>query len=165
MKNFEIIKSDLQNTPKKWLITGAAGFIGSNLLETLLRLNQTVIGLDNYSTGHNYNLTEVLTDLSDEQAKNFQFIEGDIRDSKDCNKAVNGVDYVLHQAALGSVPRSIKDPISTHENNITGFLNILLAAREAEVKSFIYASSSSTYGDNLTLPKAEKNIGKPWKNP
>ncbi|WP_407651333.1 NAD-dependent epimerase/dehydratase family protein [Denitrificimonas halotolerans] len=153
--------TQLLQQPKTWLITGVAGFIGSNLLETLLKLNQKVIGLDNFATGHQYNLDEVQTLVSAEQWANFSFMEGDIRNLDDCHKACAGVDYVLHQAALGSVPRSIADPITTNSANITGFLNMLVAARDAKVQSFTYAASSSTYGDHPALPKVEDNIGKP----
>ncbi|EMU07014.1 Vi polysaccharide biosynthesis protein vipB/tviC, partial [Acinetobacter baumannii ABNIH10] len=151
----------LNSNPKTWLITGVAGFIGSNLLETLLKLNQNVIGLDNFATGHQYNLDEVETLVSSDQWKNFTFYNGDIRNLEDCQKACANVDYVLHQAALGSVPRSIADPILTNSANITGFLNMLVAARDAQVKSFTYAASSSTYGDHPALPKVEENIGNP----
>ena len=144
-----------------WLITGVAGFIGSNLLEHLLKLNQRVIGLDNFATGHQHNLDEVQAEVSPEQWAGFSFIEGDIRNLDDCQKACAGVDYVLHQAALGSVPRSINDPITSNATNISGFLNMLVAARDARVKSFTYAASSSTYGDHPALPKVEENIGKP----
>lgn len=158
---YDQVKQDLKQTPKSWLITGVAGFIGSNLLETLLKLGQTVTGLDNFETGHQHNLDEVKSLVSEEQWARFTFIEGDIRKLEDCQKAVTGVDYVLHQAALGSVPRSINDPITTNEANITGFLNMLVAARDAEVSSFTYAASSSTYGDHPALPKVEDNIGNP----
>ena len=158
---YEIVKADLREKPKVWLITGVAGFIGSNLLETLLKLDQIVIGLDSFATGHQHNLDEVQTLVTPDQWQRFTFIEGDIRNLEDCHKACKGVDYVLHQAALGSVPRSINDPITTNEANITGFLNILVAARNTEVKSFTYAASSSTYGDHPALPKVEENIGKP----
>lgn len=151
----------LPSQPKIWLITGVAGFIGSNLLEHLLKLNQTVVGLDNFATGHQYNLDEVKDLVSAEQWAGFRFIEGDIRNLDDCHKACAGVNYVLHQAALGSVPRSINDPITTNATNINGFLNMLVAARDAGVKSFTYAASSSTYGDHPALPKVEDNIGKP----
>lgn len=144
-----------------WLITGTAGFIGSNLLEHLLKLNQRVIGLDNFATGHQSNLDEVQSLVSPEQWSRFTFIEGDICNPEDCARACEGVDYVLHQAALGSVPRSLNDPITTNAANITGFLNMLVAARDAGVKSFTYAASSSTYGDHPALPKVEENIGKP----
>jgi len=151
----------LPKQPKTWLITGVAGFIGSNLLEHLLKLNQRVIGLDNFATGYQRNLDEVRSLVSAEQWARFQFIEGDIRNLEDCARACEGVDYVLHQAALGSVPRSLNDPITTNAANITGFLNMLVAARDARVKSFTYAASSSTYGDHPALPKVEENIGKP----
>lgn len=158
---YDIIKTQLVAEPKVWLITGVAGFIGSNLLETLLQLNQTVIGLDNFATGHQHNLDEVKMLVTNEQWARFRFIKGDIRNLEDCQQAVEGVDYVLHQAALGSVPRSIADPITSNAANITGFLNVLVAARDARVKSFTYAASSSTYGDHPALPKVEENIGNP----
>ena len=153
--------SSMISRPKTWLITGTAGFIGSNLLEHLLKLNQKVIGLDNFATGHRHNLDEVQSLVTPDQWSRFTFIEGDICNQADCVKACKGVDYVLHQAALGSVPRSINDPITTNAANITGFLNMLVAARDAKVKSFTYAASSSTYGDHPALPKVEENIGKP----
>lgn len=165
MNRYEEIKKELQQSPKVWLITGVAGFIGSNLLETLLKLNQKVVGLDNFATGYQKNLDEVQSLVIPEQWQNFRFIKGDIRNLEDCQKAMlfddQPVDYVLHQAALGSVPRSIADPITTNSANITGFLNMLVAARDAKVKSFVYAASSSTYGDHPALPKVEENIGKP----
>lgn len=151
----------LKQAPKTWLVTGVAGFIGSNLLETLLKLDQTVVGLDNFATGHQHNLDEVQGLVSAEQWARFSFIAGDIRNLADCQQACAGVDYVLHQAALGSVPRSINDPILTNSANITGFLNMLVAARDAKVQSFTYAASSSTYGDHPALPKVEANIGNP----
>ena len=151
----------LAKTPKKWLITGVAGFIGSNLLETLLELDQEVVGLDNFATGHQRNLDEVQCLVSPAQWARFTFIEGDIRNLADCRQACQGVDYVLHQAALGSVPRSLEDPITSNAVNITGFLNMLVAARDVGVKSFTYAASSSTYGDHPGLPKVEDSIGKP----
>jgi len=151
----------LRQHPKTWLITGVAGFIGSNLLETLLTLDQQVQGLDNFSTGFQHNLDEVKGLVTTEQWQRFTFIEGDIRDVDTCHLACRDVDYVLHQAALGSVPRSIDDPQLTNENNITGFLNILVAARDNKVKRFVYAASSSTYGDHPGLPKVEDRIGKP----
>src|SRR5690554_5341431 len=154
-------KERLGGAPKTWLITGVAGFIGSNLLEKLLKLGQTVVGLDNFATGHQYNLDEVKGEVTPEQWAKFTFIEGDITNIEDCHKACKGVDYVQHQAALGSVPRSIADPITTNANNISGFLNMLVAARDANVTSFTYAASSSTYGDHPALPKVEDNIGKP----
>ncbi|EMS77632.1 SDR family oxidoreductase [Desulfotignum phosphitoxidans] len=143
------------------LITGAAGFIGSNLVEALLKQNHTVTGLDNFSTGHQRNLDEVQTLVTPAQWANFTFIEGDIRDLPTCTRACAGMDVVLHQAALGSVPRSLADPITTNENNITGFLNILTAARDAGVNRLVYAASSSTYGDHPGLPKKEAVIGSP----
>lgn len=161
MSQYSVMCDQLKQAPKVWLITGVAGFIGSNLLETLLKLNQNVVGLDNFATGHQHNLDEVQSLVKPEQWANFKFYEGDIRNFADCQKACVGVDYVLHEAALGSVPRSIADPITTNAANITGFLNMLTAARDAEVKSFTYAASSSTYGDHPALPKVEENIGKP----
>ena len=156
--NLQTQLSAQQNT---WLITGVAGFIGSNLLEMLLKLDQRVVGLDNFSTGHQRNLDEVQGLVSPEQWARFKFIEGDIRNLADCHQACQGVDFVLHQAALGSVPRSVEDPITTNANNITGFLNMLVAARDAKVQRFVYAASSSTYGDHPGLPKVEDLIGKP----
>ncbi|WP_317455228.1 NAD-dependent epimerase/dehydratase family protein [Acinetobacter johnsonii] len=161
MSQYQTVCEQLQQAPKTWLITGVAGFIGSNLLETLLKLNQNVVGLDNFATGHQHNLDEVQSLVKPEQWANFKFYEGDIRNFEDCQTACTGVDYVLHQAALGSVPRSIADPITTNAANITGFLNMLTAARNAQVESFTYAASSSTYGDHPALPKVEENIGKP----
>lgn len=161
MSRYKIVCEQLQQHPKTWLVTGVAGFIGSNLLETLLKLNQTVVGLDNFATGHQHNLDEVQSLVTAEQWAKFSFIQGDIREFADCQKACQGVDYVLHQAALGSVPRSIADPITTNATNISGFLNMLTAARDAQVSSFTYAASSSTYGDHPALPKVEENIGNP----
>ncbi|PQJ44946.1 LPS biosynthesis protein WbpP [Vibrio campbellii] len=161
MTKYEQIQQELLESPKTWLVTGVAGFIGSNLLEKLLKLNQTVVGLDNFATGHQHNLDEVKSLVSEAQWDRFTFIEGDIREPNACQQAVQGVDYVLHQAALGSVPRSIADPLTTNAANITGFLNMLDAARQEEVKSFTYAASSSTYGDHPALPKVEENIGNP----
>ena len=151
----------LRLQPKTWLVTGVAGFIGSNLLEALLRLNQHVVGLDNFATGHQRNLDEVQSLVTLEQWANFRFIQGDIRNLADCQHACVGIDYVLHQAALGSVPRSLNDPITSNDTNVTGFLNMLVAARDAKVASFTYAASSSTYGDHPALPKVEEHIGKP----
>ncbi|MBO2632290.1 NAD-dependent epimerase/dehydratase family protein [Shewanella algae] len=161
MTKYEKIQQELVESPKTWLITGVAGFIGSNLLEKLLNLNQTVIGLDNFATGYQHNLDEVKSLVSPEQWFRFRFIKGDIRDYTTCEEAVKGVDYVLHQAALGSVPRSIADPITSNSANVTGFLNMLQAAKEAKVQSFTYAASSSTYGDHPALPKVEAKIGNP----
>lgn len=161
MTAYNQLKARLVNEPFTWLITGVAGFIGSNLLETLLKLNQHVVGLDNFATGHQRNLDEVQSLVTEEQWSNFQFTQGDIRNIDDCHQVCNGVDYVLHQAALGSVPRSVEDPITTNSANITGYLNMLVAARDAEVKRFVYAASSSTYGDHPDLPKVEDKIGKP----
>ena len=158
---YEKVKASLVASPKTWLITGVAGFIGSNLLETLLLLNQKVIGLDNFATGFQHNLDEVQGLVSKDQWKSFIFIEGDIRKLEDCQATCIDVDYVLHQAALGSVPRSIADPINTNDTNISGYLNMLVAARDAKVSSFTYAASSSTYGDHPALPKVEDAIGKP----
>ena len=146
---------NIQLTKKKILVTGGAGFIGSNLTEALLKLNNEVICLDNFATGKEENITPFLTN------PNYTLIEGDIRKLSDCQLAVKGVDYVLHQAALGSVPRSIKDPITSNEVNVSGFLNMLTASRDSGVKRFIYAASSSTYGDSEALPKVEYKIGKP----
>lgn len=158
--SYQHIQQNLRDKPQTWLITGVAGFIGSNLLETLLNLGQTVIGIDNFSTGHQHNLDEVKI-LSGNNWNNFSFHEADIRDLESCLKACNNVDIVLHQAALGSVPRSIEDPIKTNDSNINGFLNMLVAARDTKVKRFVYAASSSTYGDHPGLPKQEDIIGKP----
>lgn len=187
------LKNRLATEPHTWLITGVAGFIGSNLLETLLKLNQRVVGIDNFTTGYQHNLDEVQSLVTPEQWINFQFIKGDIRILDDCRRAMSftpsvfveerigmkmqphsiptnesygksvqlPVEYVFHQAALGSVPRSVENPIDTNETNISGFLNMLVAARDANVKRFIYAASSSTYGDHPGLPKVEEHIGKP----
>jgi UDP-N-acetylglucosamine 4-epimerase len=161
MTRYELIQTQLRQSPKTWLVTGVAGFIGSNLLETLLKLDQRVVGMDNFVTGHHSNLDEVQALVTPEQWANFQFMKGDIRQLSDCVAACNDVDHVLHQAALGSVPRSLSDPIATNESNITGFLNMLVAARDSQVQSFTYAASSSTYGDHPALPKLEANIGNP----
>jgi UDP-N-acetylglucosamine/UDP-N-acetylgalactosamine 4-epimerase len=158
---YENLQVKLKSSPRIWLVSGVAGFIGSNLLETLLKLDQKVVGLDNFSTGYQRNLDAVKALVSDAQWQKFTLIKGDIRELKTCRQACDGVDYVLHQAALGSVPRSIEDPITTHENNISGFLNMLTAARDAKVDRFVYAASSSTYGDHPDLPKVEDRIGKP----
>ncbi len=161
MNRYQQVKEMLKDQPRTWLVTGVAGFIGSNLLENLLRLDQRVIGLDNFATGHRRNLDEVRSLVEAQQWERFTFIEGDIRDLEHCKRACEGVDHVLHQAALGSVPRSLADPITSNATNISGFLNMLVAARDAQVKSFTYAASSSTYGDHPALPKVEANIGKP----
>lgn len=162
---YEQLFARLPTEPKTWLVTGVAGFIGSNLLEALLKLDQTVVGLDNFATGFQHNLDEVQTLVTPQQWARFTFIQGDIRNIEDCKRACEGVDYVLHQAALGSVPRSLADPVTTNSANITGFLNMLVAAKDANggkgVASFTYAASSSTYGDHPALPKVEENIGKP----
>ncbi|MBT5289860.1 MAG: SDR family NAD(P)-dependent oxidoreductase, partial [Flavobacterium sp.] len=146
---------NIQLTNKRILITGGAGFIGSNLSEVLLEKGNTVICLDNLATGRKENIAHLLPN------PNYTFIEGDIRNLTDCHQSVKNVDYVLHQAALGSVPRSIKDPITSNDVNVSGFLNMLVASRDAGVKRFIYAASSSTYGDSESLPKLEETIGRP----
>ena len=186
--HYETVKRKLKRHPKTWLVTGCAGFIGSHLIETLLKLNQNVVGLDNFATGHRKNLALVRKSVGEKAWKRFHFIRGDIRKLADCYNAfgiktpkvgsgpgavggklrrtanrslhtAHSVDIVLHQAALGSVPRSIKDPLRTHEVNVTGFVNMLMAARDAGVKRFVYASSSSVYGDSKELPKREDRIG------
>ena len=161
MAPFDALKTQLQAAPKTWLITGVAGFIGSNLLEALLKLDQHVAGLDNFATGREKNLAQVQAAVSPEQWARFRFKRGDIRDIITCHTACKAIDYVLHQAALGSVPRSLEDPLATHAANNTGFINMLVAARDAKVKRFVYAASSSTYGDHPGLPKVEDVIGKP----
>lgn len=161
MSTFEGLKKELSISPRRWLVTGVAGFIGSNLLETLLKLDQVVVGLDNFATGFQHNLDQVQQLVSPGQWDNFSFVEGDIRDLATCYEVCGQVDYVLHQAALGSVPRSIEDPILTNANNLTGFLNMLVAARDSKVRRFVYAASSSTYGDHPALPKVEDAIGSP----
>ncbi|HOX59483.1 MAG TPA: SDR family oxidoreductase [Candidatus Paceibacterota bacterium] len=172
MSRYDELQIELRANPATWLVTGCAGFIGSNLLETLLKLGQHVIGLDNFSTGKQENLDEVRRLVAehrtaaspsarDSQPSTFHFIHGDTRDLAACQKACAGVDYVLHQAALGSVPRSIKDPIASHASNVTGFLNLLVAARDQKVKRLVYASSSSVYGDHPDLPKVEEKVGRP----
>jgi len=152
-------KEALLKSQKTWLITGVAGFIGSNLAEALLKLNQKVIALDNFSTGHQHNLDHVKASVTEKQWENFNFIEGDITNFETCKEVTLGVDIVLHQAALGSVPRSIDNPILTNHNNVTGFLNMLTAAKDNDVKRFVYASSSSVYGDSKELPKVEERTG------
>ncbi len=152
-------KEELKQNPKTWLVTGCAGFIGSNLVETLLTLNQKVIGLDNFATGHQYNLDHIEKSVSKNQWKNFSFTKGDISDYETCDKITKGVDIILNQAALGSVPRSIDNPVISNNSNVTGFLNMLTAAKENGVKRFVYASSSSIYGDSAELPKVESRTG------
>jgi len=161
MSAFDELKTQLAASPKTWLVTGAAGFIGCNLVEALLTLDQKVIGLDNFATGHEKNLAQVQESVGPERWAKFSLKRGDIRDLITCHTVCRGVDYVLHQAALGSVPRSIEDPLLTHASNNTGFINMLVAARDAKVKRFVYAASSSTYGDHPGLPKVEDVIGKP----
>jgi UDP-N-acetylglucosamine/UDP-N-acetylgalactosamine 4-epimerase len=161
VSRFDDIQYALRAAPRKWVVTGCAGFIGSNLLETLLRLDQEVVGLDNFLTGHRHNLDEVRELVGARRWARFRFVEGDVRDLAACREALKGATNVLHQAALGSVPRSIEDPIATNETNISGFLNMLVAARDADVRSFVYAASSSTYGDHPDLPKVEERIGNP----
>jgi len=168
MTKYEQLQEHLKSNQSTWLVTGVAGFIGSNLLEKLLILNQKVVGLDNFDTGYQHNIDQAIEDASIATGKDikqlkqdFIFIEGDIRQLEDCQKACSSVDYVLHQAALGSVPRSIEDPINTNKANIDGFLNMLVASRDAKVKRFVYAASSSTYGDHPGLPKVEDEIGAP----
>ena len=151
----------LSSVEGRWLVTGAAGFIGSNLVEALLAAGQQVIGLDNFATGHRGNLDEVRAAVGDERWSRFELIEADIRDRDACARAVEGAEIVLHQAALGSVPRSMADPLTSHDVNVTGFVNLLDAARLAGVRRFVYAASSSTYGDEPNLPKREDRIGNP----
>ncbi len=161
MTNYDTALRALAQTPRTWCVTGVAGFIGSNLLEKLLLMDQPVVGMDNFSTGHPHNLEQVRSLVSPQQWERFRFLESDIRDPSACREACAGVDYVLHQAAIGSVPRSIDDPVFTNENNISGFLHMLVAARDARVTRFVYAASSSTYGDSPELPKQEERIGSP----
>jgi UDP-N-acetylglucosamine 4-epimerase len=161
MNRYDLVKQQLQAETKTWLITGVAGFIGSNLLEHLLKLDQRIVGLDNFSTGKRSNLDQVRNSVSEKQWLRFNFIEGDVRSLITCHKVCSGVDFILHEAALGSVPRSIADPIASNESNVTGFLNMLVATRDAGVQRFVYAASSSTYGDHPGLPKVEDTIGKP----
>lgn len=158
---YQEVHALLRQKPRRWLVSGVAGFIGCNLLETLLKLGQFVVGIDNYATGYARNLEDVRETVGAVAWRNFTFIEGDIRAMADCRRACAGADVVLHHAALGSVPRSIEDPLATHEANVTGFVNMLVAARDARVGRFIYAASSSTYGDHPGLPKVEEVIGAP----
>jgi len=165
MTKYDELQKYLISNQRTWLVSGVAGFVGSNILEKLLILNQKVVGLDNFDTGHQHNIDQAVEDANQLTGKqlggNFKFINGDIRELDDCRQACIGVDYVLHQAALGSVPRSIKDPINTNRANVDGFLNMLVASRDAKVKRFVYAASSSTYGDHPDLPKVEATIGNP----
>ena len=155
------VRARLGQAPARWLVTGCAGFIGSNLVQSLLALGQEVVGLDNLSTGFARNLDEVARLAGPEPWSRFAFIEGDVRDAADCARAVRGVRYVLHQAALGSVPRSIAQPLASHASNVDGFVQLLDAARQAGVERFVYASSSSVYGDHPALPKIEDRLGRP----
>ncbi len=157
--NYNEIKEQLKTNQKTWLVTGCAGFIGSNLVETLLTLNQNVVGLDNFATGHKYNLNHIKSSVTSEQWNNFNFIEGDITNFDTCTNTTKGVDIVLHQAALGSVPRSIDNPVNSNASNVSGFLNMLTASKDNGVKRFVYASSSSVYGDSEELPKVEERTG------
>lgn len=156
---YKKVQQDLLQTPKRWLVTGAAGFIGSNLVEALLKLNQTVIAIDNFSTGHQHNLDHVQASISKEQWDNLTFIQGDITNLETCQNITKEIDIILHQAALGSVPRSIDNPILSNHHNVTGFLNMLTSAKDNGVKRFVYASSSSVYGDSQELPKVETKTG------
>jgi len=158
---YEEARRLLRRSPRRWLVTGAAGFIGSHLVEALLGLGQSVVGLDNFATGYAHNLDEIRRAAGAEAWGRFTFIEGDIRSLDECRRACAGADVVLHHAALGSVPRSIEDPLATHEANLTGFVHMLMAARDAGAKRFVYAASSSTYGDHPGLPKVEDLIGRP----
>ena len=161
MASYEDVQQRIRAKPRAWLITGAAGFIGSHLLETLLKLDQRVTGLDNFSFGHRRNLAQVKDAVAEHQWRNFHFVEGDIRSLATCRQACHSVEFVLHQAAVGSVPRSVEDPLTTHDNNLTGSLNMLVAACDAGVSRFVYAGSSATYGDHPGLPKVEAEIGRP----
>ncbi len=160
MNHYQDLIAQLAREPRVWLVTGAAGFIGSHLLETLLRLDQRVIGLDNFSTGSEQNLEEVRELVGPARWRNYVHIRGDTRDLQTCKQAATGVDFVLHQAALGSVPRSLASPIDSHSTNVTGLINLLVAARDSGVKRLVYASSSSVYGDHPRLPKVEHEIGR-----
>ena len=161
MTDYENLKAALRRRPRTWLVTGAAGFIGSNIVESLLKLDQKVVGLDNFATSARKNLQEVRKLVEPSQWNRFKFIEGDIRDLKVCQRACRAVDFVSHQAALGSVPRSLEDPLNTNASNVSGFLNMLVSARDARAKRFVYASSSAIYGDEPRLPKIEDRIGQP----
>jgi UDP-N-acetylglucosamine 4-epimerase len=159
MTAYENLRAELKKSSRTWLVTGAAGFIGSNLVEHLLKLDQRVVGLDNFATGHRKNLNQLKDLVTASQWERFRFLDADLRVSHLCHEACTGVDYVLHQGALGSVPRSVADPVTSNEANVLGFLNIMLAARDAKVKRLVYASSSSVYGDHPDLPKVEDRIG------
>ena len=161
MTAIEIARERLMTSPLRWLVTGSAGFIGSHLVQRLLELDQAVVGLDNFATGYRRNLDDIRAQVSGERWNRHRFVEADIRDAGACRLACRGIDVVLHQAALGSVPRSIADPVATHESNVDGFLNVLVAARDAGVSRFVYAASSSIYGDHPALPKVEDAIGRP----
>ena len=161
MSRYQDIQEVLRRRPRTWLVTGVAGFIGSNLLELLLELGQEVVGLDDFATGYRRNLDDVLGGVGETAARRFKFIEGDVYDLEVCREACADVDYVLHQAALGSVPRSLDNPIATNRANIDGFVNVLVAARDSSVRRIVYAASSATYGDNPRLPKVEHDIGRP----
>jgi len=157
---FQKLLPALQQNQRTWLVTGVAGFIGSNLAEFLLANNQKVVGLDNFSTGYQKNIDQVAESVGEQKYSNFKFIEGDISDVATCRLACEHIDIILHQAALGSVPRSIADPVTSNQSNVTGFLNLLTVAKEASIKRFVYASSSSVYGDSVELPKVEERTGK-----
>jgi UDP-N-acetylglucosamine 4-epimerase len=161
LSSIESVRQKLASQPTRWLVTGSAGFIGSHLVEALLKLGQYVVGLDNFATGYRSNLEDIRTRVGQEQWVRHRFIEADIRDPQVCREACAGADVVLHHAALGSVPRSLEDPLDTNSSNISGFLNMLVAARDANVRRFVYAASSSTYGDQPGLPKVEDVIGRP----
>ncbi len=161
MSGLEGVEQELRAKPRKWLVTGAAGFIGSNLLEALLKLEQAVVGLDNFASGSRDNLEQVQARVGSQAWSRFRFIEGDIGNPELCQAAAAGVDFVLHQAALGSVPASMADPLGAHQSNVTGFLNMIAAARNARVKRLVYASSSAVYGDEPNLPKLEDKVGQP----
>ncbi|MEZ4362112.1 MAG: SDR family oxidoreductase [Kofleriaceae bacterium] len=160
MTRYQEVSAELVAQPKRWMVTGAAGFIGSALLERLLALGQTVVGVDNFLTGHRRNIEDVLGAAGTARER-FTLVEGDLRDPAVAERACEGVDVILHQAALGSVPRSMKDPVSSHQHNVDGFLHVLAAARSRGVRRMVYASSSSVYGDHAALPKVEERIGKP----
>ncbi len=161
MDALEPLRATLRGRPRRWLVTGVAGFIGSNLLETLLQADQAVVGLDNFATGHRHNLEQVRAAVSPQRWDRFRLLEGDVASPQVCAEAVAGAEVVLHQAALGSVPRSIEEPLRTNDANVTGQLALLEAARRAGVERFVYASSSAVYGDEPSLPKTEARLGRP----